>query len=228
MYSTFRFRVGSTNCERLSISWLPLLGPYRQLSRTMVRMDLSRSQRLRRSSIGTFDHTHEPAVIIEMNANRLRDKLSRITPPQWMTQDELYEKSKHPDLWPWQRTEPMTPTPPETPEMSSRAMSLDPSPTQTPSPLPSSNEPQNPQEVSCIPLVSYDDTHLRSSTGSSNSMPKAQMQSRDMTTCREGRTRMLKAGHTQKRTHGVRKSYRQASKHGMLTRSRCRGKSCLS
>jgi hypothetical protein len=83
--------------------------------------------RQRESSVGNFNFEQESPDIIQMNANYLRNKLSQIDtlPRKWMTQDELYYMAKAPDLWPWQRTNALTPTPPGTPSSMREASSPD-------------------------------------------------------------------------------------------------------
>ncbi len=80
-------------------------------------------QRQRESSAGAFDHSNEDPVIVEINSDRLRDKLCQLEagllPSRLMTADELYYQAKDPHLWPWERSAVLTPTPPDTPTSTS-------------------------------------------------------------------------------------------------------------
>jgi hypothetical protein len=84
---------------------------------------LELQQRQREPSVENFNLQNESPIIVEWIANRLHEKLSEIDthPRKWMTQDELYYMAKAPDLWPWQRTDALTPTPPDTPNSSLQA-----------------------------------------------------------------------------------------------------------
>lgn len=73
--------------------------------------------RQRESSVGNFDPRSESPAIAQFHAAQLRERLSRVghIPSKWMTQDELYYRTKIAESghFPWERADILTPTPPE-------------------------------------------------------------------------------------------------------------------
>lgn len=156
-------------------------------------------QRQRESSVGNFDLQNESPIIVQINADRLRDKLSQIRdlPRKWMTQDELYYMAKTPDLWPWQRTDPLTPTPPDTPS----------------SILETSNSKfaRNSSEI-----------QSQHKLGQAHPFKQIEQPSNPL------RSRYnLRNGHSNEGRKGrIQKKQIRPRKHTMVTRSRCRGRCC--
>jgi hypothetical protein len=158
----------------------------------------------RESSVGPFDLQHESPVIVQMNADRLRDKLSQIDtlPQKWMTQDELYYMAKAPDLWPWQRTDVLTPTPPDTPNSMPETSSLEAS-TQKDT---WAQYHQNAELQTVFQQTTPLSKPLR---------PRRNLRSRQSNTMRTKGTK-----------GAIHKKQTSARKHTMVTRSRCRGRCC--
>ena len=77
----------------------------------MEHQDQQKPKHLRSSSFSS-DETNFTDILCHMNASRWADKLNRISPPRWKSQQELYEAAN----WkPGIRMTPMTPTPSPTP-----------------------------------------------------------------------------------------------------------------
>jgi hypothetical protein len=156
-------------------------------------------QRQRESSVGNFNLQYESPVIVQMNADYLRCKLAQIDtlPRKWMTQDELYYMAKAPDLWPWQRTDVLTPTPPDTPNSMREASSLD----------------TFDEGSSWIRNCKEPRTSLQQNTLPSKPIPSGH----DLRNRQSGKKRTK---------DGIRKKQTRKWKHTMVTRSRCRGRCC--
>jgi hypothetical protein len=162
---------------------------------------LGLEQRQREPSVENFDPQKESPAIVEWIANRLHEKLSEIDthPRKWMTQDELYYMAKAPDLWPWQHTNALTPTPPDTPNSTlaiSNAANF----------AESSNLLQNCKEA---------DQTMPSQHKEPSYKPPRQ------------RHDLRKSQSSMKRARGgVHKKEINKRKHTMITRSRCHGRCC--
>lgn len=162
---------------------------------------LGLEQRQREPSVENFNLQNESPAIVEWIANRLHEKLSKVDTRsrKWMTQDELYYIAKAPDLWPWQHTDALTPTPPDTPNSSSQT----------------SNSAAFAESSSL--LQGYNNPNRRTQSQHNSPSSKPPRQRRDL----------RKRQSSMKRTKGgIHKKEIKKRKHTMITRSRCHGRCC--
>jgi hypothetical protein len=188
-------------CTARTMARRPLASPSSDGTDVDHWAHLELEQREREPSVGNFNLQNESPMIVEWTANRLHEKLSQIDtlPRKWMTQDELYYMAKTPDLWPWQRTDPLTPTPPDTPN----------------SILGTLNSATFPESTSW--LQTYKNVE-QGTYFQQNAPPSKLPRSRHNLRNRQSSAKRTKGG-IQKKKAGKRK-------HTMVTRSRCQGRCC--
>lgn len=188
-------------CPARTMARRPLASPSSDGTDVDHWAHLELEQREREPSVGNFNIRNESPIIVEWTANRLHEKLSQIDtlPRKWMTQDELYYMAKTPDLWPWQRTDPLTPTPPDTPN----------------SILGTSNPATFPESTSW--LQSYKIVEQGTNFQQNASLSKLPGPTHNL------RNRLPSAKRTRA---GIQKKKASKRKHTMVTRSRCQGQCC--
>jgi hypothetical protein len=159
-------------------------------------------QRQRESSAGAFDHSKDCQVIVEIIVDQLRDKLCQLQdghlPSRLKTAEEIYYAQKEPHRWPWERTLPLTPTPPDTPTNNNEE------PTSS-----CSVHGRHQKEADAHFQLELASSRMPQTCSPNPPQPKHSLRSRQSTT---------------KRVHGGIQKSVPTRKHGMVTRSWCRGR----